>query len=201
MNPDISARLSELRKAKGVSQRKAAADFGISQALLSHYENNIREPGLEFIISACEYYGVSADYILGRSGREDKRSPESEEFLDIVDNLETEGEEAAAMLLVFLKTAEEIGNADAFGAAADCVSMYIYKLMQYGTVTQELAEKVSLCDMAVKAAETELLRKAQGRKKITASKYTNKLLREYPEIYSRFERMERLAEKRLERYE
>jgi transcriptional regulator with XRE-family HTH domain len=35
--------------------------------LLSHYENGIREPRLEFVLKACDYYGVSADYILGRT--------------------------------------------------------------------------------------------------------------------------------------
>lgn len=60
--------LSRLRHEKGVSQRKAAAELGISQALLSHYENGVREPGLAFLAQACDYYGVSADYILGRSG-------------------------------------------------------------------------------------------------------------------------------------
>ena len=39
--------LSALRREKNISQRKAAADLGISQALLSHYENGTREPGLE----------------------------------------------------------------------------------------------------------------------------------------------------------
>ena len=34
---------------KGISQRKAAKELGISQALLSHYENGIREPGLAFV--------------------------------------------------------------------------------------------------------------------------------------------------------
>ena len=59
--------LAELRRRKGVSQRKAAADLLISQALLSHYENGAREPGLPFICRACDYYGVTADYLLGRS--------------------------------------------------------------------------------------------------------------------------------------
>ena len=36
--------LSELRRSSGLSQRKAAADLKISQALLSHYENGAREP-------------------------------------------------------------------------------------------------------------------------------------------------------------
>ena len=50
-----------------MSQRTAAADLGISQALLSHYENGIREPGLSFVVRACDYYHVSADFILGRT--------------------------------------------------------------------------------------------------------------------------------------
>jgi len=59
--------LSSLRREKGLSQRKAAADLGISQALLSHYENDAREPKLEFVIKACNYYDVTADYMLGRT--------------------------------------------------------------------------------------------------------------------------------------
>ena len=45
MREDFSRTLSLLRQERGVSQRKAAADLGVSQALLSHYENGIREPG------------------------------------------------------------------------------------------------------------------------------------------------------------
>ena len=62
----FSETMSALRKARGLSQRTAAADLHISQALLSHYENGAREPGLAFVCRACDYYGVSADYILGR---------------------------------------------------------------------------------------------------------------------------------------
>lgn len=60
--------LASLRREKGVSQRKAAADLHISQALLSHYENGAREPGLAFVCRACDYYAVTADYLLGRCG-------------------------------------------------------------------------------------------------------------------------------------
>jgi len=59
--------LGKLRRKKGLSQRQAATDLGISQALLSHYENDAREPKLDFVIKACDYYDVSADYMLGRS--------------------------------------------------------------------------------------------------------------------------------------
>lgn len=64
---EFSRTLSLLRRERGVSQRTAAGDLGISQALLSHYENGVREPGLSFVVKACDYYNVSADFILGRT--------------------------------------------------------------------------------------------------------------------------------------
>lgn len=63
--------LSELRRSSGLSQRKAAGDLKISQALLSHYENGAREPGLNFVCRVCDYYNVTADYLLGRSPNPD----------------------------------------------------------------------------------------------------------------------------------
>ena len=82
MNADFSRVLSLLRQEKGISQRKAASALGISQALLSHYENGIREPGLAFVTKACDYYHVSADYLLGRSLSRDGAVFEAEELAD-----------------------------------------------------------------------------------------------------------------------
>ena len=67
MNAEFSRTLSLLRQEQGISQRTAANALGISQALLSHYENGIREPGLAFVAKVCDYYQVSADYLLGRT--------------------------------------------------------------------------------------------------------------------------------------
>ncbi len=63
----FSAILTQLRQERELSQREAARDLGISQALLSHYENGLREPKLEFVVRVCDYYNVSADYLLGRT--------------------------------------------------------------------------------------------------------------------------------------
>ena len=82
MNANFSRVLSLLRQEKGISQRKAAAELGISQALLSHYENGIREPGLAFVAKACDYYHVSADYLLGRTLSRDGAIIEAEELID-----------------------------------------------------------------------------------------------------------------------
>lgn len=59
--------LAELRRQKKINQRDAAAALGVSQALLSHYEKGLREPGMEFLLRAADYYEVSADWLLGRT--------------------------------------------------------------------------------------------------------------------------------------
>ena len=81
MASEFSRTLSLLRQERGVSQRTAAGDLGISQALLSHYENGIREPGLAFVVRACDYYHVSADFILGRTLSRDGSMLTTEEIL------------------------------------------------------------------------------------------------------------------------
>lgn len=67
MNTTFPRTITLLRKERGLSQKQAAAELGISQALLSHYEKGIRECGLEFVVRAADFYGVSCDYLLGRT--------------------------------------------------------------------------------------------------------------------------------------
>ncbi|MFV0498033.1 MAG: helix-turn-helix domain-containing protein [Candidatus Fimivivens sp.] len=67
MNPHFPRVISLLRREQKLSQKQAAADLGISQALLSHYEKGIRECGLDFVVKVASYYHVSCDYLLGRS--------------------------------------------------------------------------------------------------------------------------------------
>lgn len=62
-----SERIVDLRIERGISQKAAAVDLGISQALLSHYEKGIREFNLDFLCRIAEYYNVTTDYILGRT--------------------------------------------------------------------------------------------------------------------------------------
>lgn len=69
MESTFSAVISQLRKEQGISQKQAAQDLGISQALLSHYEKGIRECGLGFVVRAAGYYHVTSDYLLGLSDK------------------------------------------------------------------------------------------------------------------------------------
>ncbi len=67
MDKSFPVILTELRKEKGLSQKEAASKLGISQALLSHYEKGIRECGQSFLIKVADFYGVTCDYLLGRT--------------------------------------------------------------------------------------------------------------------------------------
>ena len=81
--------LGKLRRERGLSQRRAASELGISQALLSHYENDTREPKLDFVIKVCDYYAVTTDYILGRTvERGDGASKLAVQISGIVGSLE-----------------------------------------------------------------------------------------------------------------
>ena len=71
MNNDFARILALLRKERNLSQKQAASDLGVAQALLSHYEKGKRECGLAFLVRAADYYNVSTDYLLGRSASSD----------------------------------------------------------------------------------------------------------------------------------
>lgn len=78
--------LSELRKEMGISQKEAANQLGISQALLSHYEKGIRECGQSFLIKAADFYDVSCDYLLGRTVEKNSINTAAAEMFETEDS-------------------------------------------------------------------------------------------------------------------
>ena len=82
MNSDFPRIIALQRKERQISQKQAAADLGISQALLSHYEKGIRECGLDFLVKIADYYNVSCDYLLGRTPEPEGRTISIEDIPD-----------------------------------------------------------------------------------------------------------------------
>lgn len=60
-------RLKELRKKKGVTQSDVASFIGISQNNYSYWENGKVKIDAESMRRLAEYFGVTVDYILGRT--------------------------------------------------------------------------------------------------------------------------------------
>lgn len=60
-------KLRELRLEKGLSMRKVAEAIQIAERTYNGYELDTRQPTLETLKDICDYYDVSADYLLGRT--------------------------------------------------------------------------------------------------------------------------------------
>ena len=122
MENSFPSTLTALRKANGLTQKEAAKQLGISQALLSHYENGIRECSLDFLIKTAKFYNVSCDELLGLVSTE----PEDEKnaYLcarkdDLTDALE-----------IMFDLLARSQNQSVCDEAADFISLAIYRIMR-----------------------------------------------------------------------
>ena len=69
-------RLRELRTEKSLFQKDVAAYLGIDRTTYVKYESGASEPPIETLIKLCNYYGVSLDYLVGKSN--EKEIPDDE---------------------------------------------------------------------------------------------------------------------------
>lgn len=60
-------RLEELRKQLGLSQNELAEKLNMTQQRISAYEKGKREPDINTITQLADFFGVSTDYLLGKS--------------------------------------------------------------------------------------------------------------------------------------
>jgi transcriptional regulator with XRE-family HTH domain len=63
----FSERLSFLRRQKHISQEAFSKEIGISNRAYQYYETGTREPTLSVAAKIADFYGVSLDYLAGRS--------------------------------------------------------------------------------------------------------------------------------------
>ena len=137
VNVDFARTLALLRQERGLSQRKVAEALGVSQALLSHYENGIREPGLDFVRRACDYYHVSADYMLGRTLNRDGSVIDGGDICDLSTEKSTlRGSILATLQKKLISNASNVlfdllaktDSKDAINAASEYLSIGLYQL-------------------------------------------------------------------------
>ena len=180
MVSDFPRTLSLLRQEKKISQRKAAGELGVSQALLSHYENGVREPGLSFVVRAADYYGVSADFLLGRTMARDGGAILADDLTD--SSQETDNVlrgSAAAMLskkllvnsLALLYEQLGKGSARLTRAVSDYLGLSVYKLYRLLYELDDTGSRKAfaaprwgfseLCDSEIKRCEVLLRQLAQ----------------------------------------
>ena len=207
MNAEFPRTLSLLRQEKGVSQRTAAGVLGISQALLSHYENGIREPGLAFVVKACDYYGVSADYLLGRTLTRDGTTIGTEELYDISDEKDNSMRGSVLALLskkllvnsvgALFDLLAKTGSRDAIRTASNYLSTALYVVYRhlyqanpdnnpdfFSVPARQFAAGLPEADMACSEVELCEALAGQGKDKSRMPELSHDILaRDYPVLY------------------
>lgn len=63
----LSKRLKECRKAKGLTQNQVAIYCDITEKAYQNYELMTREPKIEILSRIADFFGVSVDYLIGRT--------------------------------------------------------------------------------------------------------------------------------------
>lgn len=63
----FSERLISLRQSHGITQRQLAIEVGVSEIAIQNYENSRRKPAFDILIALADFFGVSLDYLVGRS--------------------------------------------------------------------------------------------------------------------------------------
>ena len=59
--------LTSLREERGIYQKELAAILKVSVGTVSNYENNIHFPDQDALLQLADYFGVTVDYLLGRT--------------------------------------------------------------------------------------------------------------------------------------
>ncbi len=184
MKTDFASRLMNLRHESNQSQKKAADALGISQALLSHYENGVREPKLEFVIRACEYYGVSTDYVLGRT---DEKSFDSMIALDCTDDDQRRNATAAALIISVLT---EAGDEQLTGSAAKYIGLSVFNVLS--ALCSPVKPYEPLYDAALKTAEAAFMtnvRRVKGNAESDLVLSEKVLRSKYPEQFISYDEL------------
>lgn len=199
MNIHFSRTLSRMRKDKKISQREASEHLRISQALLSHYENGLREPGFEFLCRAADYYGCSTDYLLGRTLDKQGISLilDPEEGAEDISG-EGRGDErsfkiissATSMLLELARLSESEELAEAVSTHLMVSYTRLFGLlarnsnMQLVEATAYTAEALGvMCEVCLKLAEHRMLGCMDGDEKLLAFK-RDEMSKKYPVRWS-----------------
>lgn len=67
MNVLFAERLKNLRKEKSLSQKQLADGLQMTQRKISYLETGQLEPDLKTLWKISDYFGVSCDYLIGKS--------------------------------------------------------------------------------------------------------------------------------------
>lgn len=63
----LNENIKKLRMAKRINQVEFAKEIGVTKQCVSNWENDNVVPSIEMLCKIADFFGVSTDYLLGRS--------------------------------------------------------------------------------------------------------------------------------------
>lgn len=78
---NVHEKIGDLRIEKGLTKKQVSKDLGIPASQLTRIENeDIKSIGHELVIKFADYFGVSTDYLLGKTSVRTKKNMELDEL-------------------------------------------------------------------------------------------------------------------------
>lgn len=161
----VGQRIRLLREERKLSQAMLAEALLCSRMTINNYETGKRVPDMDFVLSAAAYFGVTVEYLSGRTEFRDKDDMEvsiqrAEQLMEVAQKL-PQGE-TQKLLFYFTKALEKAQETGLEGATISALSncavqlrrlMLAYDVMQRAMAaqTQELLLK-NVSRAAVRAA-------------------------------------------------
>ena len=65
----LQERMRELRKERKETQRQVADAIGVTDRQYQRFETGEQKPGFDSLLALADHFGVSLDYLAGRSDR------------------------------------------------------------------------------------------------------------------------------------
>lgn len=194
MNTDFPRIITLLRKERNISQKQAAADLGVSQALLSHYEKGIRECGLDFLVKTADYYNVSCDYLLGRCAEPMGKADAAPPVTSGQDKLSAPQKMLIESNKLIFSMMNALEDAALEKSVRGYLSLAVYRIFRviysanpkndrrFFTVDSPAADGFTLSAMELEKAKAEVAAKSGAMQNITIT--TNSISADHPEYAS-----------------
>lgn len=88
---ELGKRLVQLRKINNVTQEELGKQIDVGKTTISNYETGYSSPDSETLTKLADFFGVSVDYLLGRTDIKDKddgfQHVNDDEALEYLDEL------------------------------------------------------------------------------------------------------------------
>lgn len=145
----VGRRIKLLREERKMSQAELAAALSCSRMTINNYETEKRIPDMDFALSVASFFGVTVEYLSGRTEFRDSDDIEisvqrAEQLMEVAEKL-PQGE-TQRLLFYFTKALEkalDAGLEDAAIAALSACAVQLRRLM----LAYEVAQKATAVQM------------------------------------------------------